>query len=280
MVGIYVINMDRDKERLERASQRLGDSGYRMIRVSGTDVSKEDVSMYHTGNAPKGVVGCSISHLKILEAFVRSPCSGPWILIGEDDVIPLRHASELQEFMNRVPEDFDVVHLGCEFDCSSKSNLLQKSIGVITVGPGYKSSAPVSESVNRMHSFVGAHMYIASRKGAKKILEDIKNDRSVHIDKRIGKVPNIVIYSAASPFSTTEITGLCTGSNIIGNSGVKRLFCWLDNIYITSTRTLGYALFVKMNGLVPFSVFDCIVFLLFIYLMFRLFQRFGKSRSK
>jgi glycosyl transferase family 25 len=92
---IYVINLDRDIERLQSIRANLSSLGLafeRLPAVMGKDVPEweklVDLSAYAWRNrldVPRaGEVGCYLSHLKAMETFLRT--DAPWCMILEDDV--------------------------------------------------------------------------------------------------------------------------------------------------------------------------------------------------
>ena len=90
----YVINLDRDVQRLDAVTRNLNTLGIPFKRIPGV-VGKElpnwesyvDLKTYAKRNrrsTPRpGEVGCYLSHLKALEAFLQT--NEPWCIILEDD---------------------------------------------------------------------------------------------------------------------------------------------------------------------------------------------------
>jgi glycosyl transferase family 25 len=90
----YVINLDRDINRLHSITRNLEAAGLSFIRIPAV-VGKEianleqyiNHSLYYKRNRrlfPKpGEVGCYLSHLKAMSTFLESP--DPWCIILEDD---------------------------------------------------------------------------------------------------------------------------------------------------------------------------------------------------
>ena len=92
---IYVINLDRDAERMASIRANLETLGLPFERLPAV-VGKEvpdweklvDLPAYAWRNrldTPRaGEVGCYLSHLKAMETFLRT--DAPWCVILEDDV--------------------------------------------------------------------------------------------------------------------------------------------------------------------------------------------------
>jgi glycosyl transferase family 25 len=118
---IYVINLDRDNERMGSIVANLRSLGLDHVRVPavmGKDVpgweSLVDRRAYARRNRndmPRaGEVGCYLSHLKALETFLRTDAS--WCVILEDDVEVLPGCpAVLGELGKR--DDWDLAKLFC-----------------------------------------------------------------------------------------------------------------------------------------------------------------------
>jgi glycosyl transferase family 25 len=116
---IYVINLDRDAERMAsiRANlEALGLPFERLPAVMGKDVPEweklVDLPAYAWRNrldTPRaGEVGCYLSHLKAMETFLRT--DAPWCVILEDDVKVLPACAEVLRCLAEK-DDWDLVKL-------------------------------------------------------------------------------------------------------------------------------------------------------------------------
>ena len=116
---IYVINLDRDTERLASIRTNLGGLGLsfeRLPAVMGKDVPEweklVDLAAYAWRNrmdTPRaGEVGCYLSHLKAMETFLRT--EAPWCVILEDDVEVLPACADVLRSLSEK-DDWDVVKL-------------------------------------------------------------------------------------------------------------------------------------------------------------------------
>lgn len=95
-IGVYIINLDRSKERyqyIKNYAKGLGLKIERVTAIDGTTMtteeisSKVDLASYKTflGNFPKrGTIGCCLSHIKAWQTFLSSNLQ--FALILEDDV--------------------------------------------------------------------------------------------------------------------------------------------------------------------------------------------------
>jgi glycosyl transferase family 25 len=116
---IYVINLDRDSERMASIHAnlvRLGLSYERLPAVMGKDVPDweklVDPSAYAWRNRldmPRaGEVGCYLSHLKAMETFLQT--EAPWCVILEDDVEVLPACADVLRSLSEKG-DWDLVKL-------------------------------------------------------------------------------------------------------------------------------------------------------------------------
>ena len=116
---IYVINLDRDVERMAsiRANlEALGLPFERLSAVMGKDVPEweklVDLPTYAWRNRldiPRaGEVGCYLSHLKAMETFLRS--DAPWCVVLEDDVEVLPSCMTVLRSLTEK-DDWDLVKL-------------------------------------------------------------------------------------------------------------------------------------------------------------------------
>jgi glycosyl transferase family 25 len=116
---IYVINLDRDTERMASIHAnlvRIGLSYERLPAVMGKDVPDweklVDLPAYAWRNRldmPRaGEVGCTLSHLKALETFLKTDAS--WCVVLEDDVEVLPACAEVLRSLAEK-DDWDLVKL-------------------------------------------------------------------------------------------------------------------------------------------------------------------------
>ncbi len=116
---IYVINLDRDTERMASVRDNLAKLGLdyqRLPAIVGKDVRDwqklVDQSAYAWRNRldmPRaGEVGCYLSHLKAMETFLQT--DAPWCVILEDDVEVLPACADVLRSLAEK-DDWDLVKL-------------------------------------------------------------------------------------------------------------------------------------------------------------------------
>jgi len=105
-LGVYVINLDGSRDRLQTISQRLAAFDIAFERVSAVDGRQLDLSAltdYEAARAERymgrslvgGEIGCYRSHLKVAAQFLSSDAR--YALVLEDDALPLCNPVELLE---------------------------------------------------------------------------------------------------------------------------------------------------------------------------------------
>lgn len=121
MPPIFVINLDRDVERMASLAGSLKSLGLDYVRVPAV-LGKEvpgweqlvDSGLYADRNRntmPRpGEVGCYLSHLKAMEEFLRT--DAPWCVILEDDVDVLPECVSVLAALGQR-DDWDLAKLFC-----------------------------------------------------------------------------------------------------------------------------------------------------------------------
>jgi len=177
---IYVINMAKNKDRLDNFIKEFGESDLKdkKINVFPAVVGKElDLLKYITPNAyekilksditkvrqddaelTRGAVGCYLSHLGIYKEIANSNAN--YALIFEDDVMINPNTLELaMEGINDVPNDWDMFLLGLvNLDSIQHKNYLD------------------------VKKFWLTHAYIIKKEAAIKLLKYLSKKIDVQID--------------------------------------------------------------------------------------------------
>lgn len=178
---VYVINLEKDKERLEFISTQLKALNIEFQRFEAVDGSsiKNDLRLttHCSSNCPDGLKGCAISHRTLWETMIENDYKN--ILILEDDAILNSNIdSELQLSWNTVPNDFDILYLGSTFYCGDTS-LYNQCVTKLT----NRKIQQVSDNILKTEGCGGLYGYIISQKGAKNL---IKEPINFHVDDFIG----------------------------------------------------------------------------------------------
>jgi len=114
---IYVINLDKDHERLNEISKRLAPNVF--IRIPGIygneanfDDYNDDLTYFAKNYAPKSAIGTSLSHRKAIKTFYGSS-KKDYALILEDDAVPSneQYMEEVEMAIQNAPSDWDMIKL-------------------------------------------------------------------------------------------------------------------------------------------------------------------------
>jgi len=166
----FVISMDSEtgKKRREKFYKecQLADLPI-PVWVKGVAFSEEMVRQHRdllsnlcATTCSPGAIGCGLAHLSIFQGQQHSDKA---ILVFEDDcVLANGFSSKLHDALKVLPENFDVLFLGCQSSCGDANR---------------------PEGVHPVQDTHGAHAYVISAKGRDKMLKIGLLD---HIDIQIG----------------------------------------------------------------------------------------------
>ena len=182
---------------------------------------QESTTLYCQVTCTPAMVGCGLSHLAICQRMLRD--GARTVLIMEDDVVITNgFAEKMQRALAEVPDDFDILLLGCSVTC----NAAQKN------GPPGPGVRPVS-------TFAGLHCYVVSRRGAQKILGAISR-LDKHIDVQLQEVPGLRAFVVHEDLAHQDEKQFTNSQNasvssfpIIANSS-------LGNVYDSKRVPLSY----------------------------------------
>lgn len=173
--SIYLINLDRDTDRLERARGRFGALDLSFERVPGVDGSKVDSLTRFFSQTPSrslsdGELGCALSHIGVWQKIASGEVENALVL--EDDAAPLRDFplsfAELD-----IPSDYDLCYVNKRM--IYKRSVLYKNVQTVV---------PVIQAVLEFDGdskvqAAGTDGYFLSRKGACRLLDIVRQDRVI-----------------------------------------------------------------------------------------------------
>lgn len=189
-INVYLINLDRNKERLEHFLEQylMSDLRYKQFQrfraVDGKvlDVSKlltdkaynEVMSIEKTGFRTKhyqltrGAIGCYLSHLNLYKTI--SEGDKPYGLVFEDDIIISNNIfANLNKALANIPNDWDMLLLGC-----------------------YCISCDRYEKYYDLDRFFLLHAYIIKKEAAARIYEELNAKKIVQqIDSELSDMINV-----------------------------------------------------------------------------------------
>jgi GR25 family glycosyltransferase involved in LPS biosynthesis len=218
-MDVHIINMKHAVHKWTRCSSRFTTHGFQVYRQEGCDVRHADLSAFFVGNNERnvGMLGCALSHRTLWQRLLNSEAD--FIIIAEDDAIPLAPMSDFRKILRSCISNVDIVHFGCGTRCSP--------------------SKP----------FIGLHCYCITKEGARKYFDYWKNNISVPIDKAIGMTPGLVMYHTPIQLATFEKLKACTSDIANVSAPNYPVATLLDQIWVDENKTLGYVMFYpKSDG--------------------------------
>lgn len=186
MIRTYIISMSYPDALMQSVPQ-LGLLPVWLPGTKGKEVSDYEKQQYISPNyipfATPGSIGCSMSHMRAWEEFLKSGenCA----LILEDDVVfEPDFTQQMHRAMEEAPADYDILALGC-FGCTGDYNLFAVGQSIAGIRRTDSHTLQINPYVSAPSSFQGAHAYIITRQGAERCLKHLKGHVSHHIDYAI-----------------------------------------------------------------------------------------------
>lgn len=176
-IPAYVISMDKDRPRYERAAQELEKLGFSSVQRWGAfdpKVSDPGEALYRYGivstdffkNA--GEIGCTLSHLQLYEDLLNS--SDEYRLVFEDDVVAHSKFHELIASVKGLSLDsFDVLFLGGWFWSWNAIDDLRRAV-----------EASKDKTFLRNPTSFETHAMLITRKFAYKAVEGINRQQALN----------------------------------------------------------------------------------------------------
>lgn len=161
----WVINLDRDAERLQRIAQQLGPTGLNWTRQSavyGRDLAPEEQARLldrdayrrkHGMEPALGELGCYLSHVAVMRALLASPHRAALVL--EDDVLLTPALLPVLRGLMAHPERWDMVKLSQVHSGTPQP--------VLEVAPGHRLAVMLSRCT-------GSSAYLMNRRAAQAYL--------------------------------------------------------------------------------------------------------------
>lgn len=186
---ILVINLDRDKARLENVENSfkqygLFDKYVRIPAVLGSEIPSNELKKI---NSPmrKPEIGCGLSHKKAWKYIIDNNL--PNALIVEDDIVINEYINKLDKY--NIPSDYDIVYLGYNFNknntCSSITPLNNRN-DIIYVNNNVMKFNYKNDYIH------GTYGYIISKDTAQKLYNAY--DLKIAADIFMPKNKNLNIY--------------------------------------------------------------------------------------
>lgn len=249
----YVINLDRDIEKLNTISKNLYDVGISPLRfkaIDGSTVHECDsfISEKNFQWMPKSVVGIAMSHCYLLDYIYKND-DNDYALILEDDVLPV--FTDKEDILNNIvniPPDWDAILLYCQGICNYTRKPLINYYG---------SNAA----------------YIVNISSIPKIL---KNKIYTHVDMQWWNHSNLKVYKTDTPLFIPDFS--MSSSNTITSPLILKKICnfLFDGLFerdithaSSSTSILDYKI-IRIGGkeYTPYHILLCIIIILLLIVIY------------
>jgi hypothetical protein len=113
---VYVINLDKDVERLKQIKKHLDQTNFKRIPgVYGEqEIFVNNPDIFYTSKyfVPKSALGCTLSHRLAMKTFLKES-DKPFVVILEDDAEPTTtvYMDKIEESIRNAPPDWDIIKL-------------------------------------------------------------------------------------------------------------------------------------------------------------------------
>lgn len=214
---MFVINLDRARDRWESTSRQMKQHGLiveRIPAVDGRTLTKDDLRLVSTRIAaflqPRGVIGCYLSHRKFWQMVVDRNLDSA--IIFEDD-IQLVDDFKTKLIMNlrsmNQSEPYDVLFLGAigRVHPEGKDGLGPRIFS--TYFGGKRPVKKISDNVYQPIRPAGTHAYMVTNAGARKLLQ-LCPKAVFHVDLDAWRHQSLIvrIFYPMLVFQTFESTTL------------------------------------------------------------------------
>lgn len=223
-VNTYVINMEKDVQRMETVKLELDKQKIPFTRIEASTSNEMNLPVLNK-SLPKGFIGSFTSHYKLIKR--QSDSEIPLCTILEDDAEfhPDFHNlfENCFEQLLQIDREWDILLYGtCVPGNVYTLNFFKKINEYIT---GQKSNVKISENIYRCFSVLGLQGYSVSLKGARKFLDIIKHIDM--LDKLMGQMcvkhNDFKVYLVEHPQLIIQKTLL------FGSNNVKAIHPYLLN---------------------------------------------------
>jgi len=277
----FVINLKKRNDRWKRVNEKFKGSNLKLIRwdaVYGKELSVKYVSQITTdfcrNFCSSGTIGCWLSHYNLWKHISNNNLNN--VLILEDDANPIKDFNKnLSEFLTSIPNDYDVVYLGCCGSCGSTKKTYSKSV----FG---KENEDFNEKLMIPAKPLCTHAYLISNKGAKKLLG---YDELKKINYDIDHALADIIYLTKSDFKVyaSKISLIDQSTNVNDSDIITNehpvISYPLSFLEFVNNCTLDYAMNIEIVYIRKLSV-DVSIMMITLFLISFLIGLFGSENIR
>ena len=243
---VYVINLDKDTERLRRIDRQLKAQGIEYERFSavvGSQVASDSrITPVCNQFCTDGMKGCALSHHTIWERAIEHGYTS--ILIFEDDaIVPDDLNERMRSTMSRLPAQWDLVYIGCRFFCNDD---YPWSNTILTL----KGAAPEvhDDDIKKVKGSIGSHATIYTTRFLKEIIDE---PITGHIDMDMERWVQEKKAKAYGLYPEMVTVNDATGGSNLSDTFPPLLVTALNNFEFGNSLPIGWSLsenFMKVGG--------------------------------
>jgi len=184
----YIISLQKPTKKMEYL-RTFGLTPIWIEGVNGKKLSAETIRQettpYCKYTCPASAIGCALAHVKAWRAFLKS--GEKYGIIFEDDVVlEESFVDGLYNALFHVPDDFDILYLGC-FGCDAENVSNVYKVSGIFYGKNERKGR-VNDFISIPEYAYAAHAYILSRRGVQNLLYLLEGQIDDHIDIMLHKL--------------------------------------------------------------------------------------------
>jgi glycosyl transferase family 25 len=288
MYKTIIINLDKDKDRLENVTNELYKSSIPFERISGVygkNLSKKEIqdntTLFCSKFCTSGMIGCAMSHKKVLEKITsdkESDTNAKFLILEDDIILHKEFNNKLETILDNVPKDFDILYLGYFLSNYNDNYTPFIKFCHLVLGCFSKKQKKINDHIFIPKCPLATHGYMVTKRGAQKLL-DMINEKKIyyHIDVMFKNYflecgNNINVY-ASNPILIRQRSFI--PSNIIEQKYPLLIFNYFDKFKTEWDLSYGQILFSPSHIILgtPISAINIIIVLFFLTISFY----FGKS---
>jgi GR25 family glycosyltransferase involved in LPS biosynthesis len=197
--------------------------------------------------APVTATAIGLSHLKAWKAFLDSSADYA-VFLEEDAVLAKDFTPRLEKAIESVPQDYDVLYLGC-YGCKSAHNLWTWSMTYISL---FRAFEKINPYIVKPTIALALHGYVLNRKGAKGLVYALENNLFNHVD---GCILLLSTFGQLNTYAMTNhiVTQTSTIQQLVASTNA------VNQHPIVVSKLLSYVKFdpeVRLHYICNFSLFQ------------------------
>lgn len=275
---IFVINMDKDTDRLKKIQESAQINNINFQRISGVSINNEyinkspEISLTMKLFGTKGMIGCFLAHKKAWSKIVFDNI--PYAVICEDDI---KFSSNFNTEIQNIEKDitaleFDILILSCLLGGKppDKYNNLEKISKIFLKSEKYKK---INEKYFIPEFFGGAQCYILTLQSAKKLLAYL-DKVYYHVDMVISKtsdIKKIALYNNIITNNTEDVSNNVTNTFFLDNFLKKKIFYNINLSWLLNFPHLQIPMFTR-NIFILITIRFIIKFIILLFLIIFLYK--------